>query len=133
MKIINITGRIGKDAVLRRTQNGDAVLGFTVAVDEGYGQNKSTIWFDASIWGKRGESLEQYLRKGTKVSASGEFSMREHDGKSYPTIRVDHIDFDAPKREERKPEQSMYSGNGKPANFSNDIDDSIPFTFEWRG
>jgi single-strand DNA-binding protein len=131
MKIINITGRIGKDAVLRRTQNGDAVLGFTVAVDEGYGQNKSTIWFDASIWGKRGESLEQYLRKGTKVSASGEFSMREHEGKTYPTIRVDHIDFDAPKRDERpEPAQSRHAG--QPANFSNDLDDEIPFSPEFR-
>lgn len=126
MKIINITGRIGKDAVLRRTQNGDAVLGFTVAVDEGYGQNKSTIWFDASIWGKRGESLEQYLRKGTKITASGEFSMREHEGKNYPTIRVDHIDFDVPKREERKPEQSMYSDN-RANSLSDALSDDIPF------
>lgn len=131
MKNITITGRIGKDAILRRTQNGDAVLGFTVAVDDGYGQNKSTIWFDASIWGKRGESLEQYLRKGTRVTANGDFGMREHNGKSYPTIRINEIDFETPKREERG-EASPSRHAGKPANFSNELDDEIPFFMEWR-
>ncbi len=131
MKNITISGRIGKDAILRRTQNGDAVLGFTVAVDDGYGQNKSTMWFDASIWGKRGESLEQYLRKGTRVTANGEFGLREHDGKSYPTIRVNEIDFDAQKRDERH-ELSQSRHPGQPANFSNDLDDEIPFAPEWR-
>lgn len=131
MKNITITGRIGKDAILRRAQNGDAVLGFTVAVDDGYGQNKSTIWFDASIWGKRGESLEQYLRKGTRVTANGDFGMREHNGKSYPTIRINEIDFDTPKREERG-EASPSRHAGKPANFSNELDDEIPFFMEWR-
>lgn len=131
MKNITITGRIGKDAILRRTQNGDAVLGFTVAVDDGYGQNKSTIWFDASIWGKRGESLEQYLRKGTRVTANGDFGMREHNGKSYPTIRINEIDFDTPKREERSDVPPSHHA-GKPANFSNELDDEIPFFMEWR-
>ena len=32
MKIITIAGNVGKDAVVRRTGNGDAVAGFSVAV-----------------------------------------------------------------------------------------------------
>ena len=129
MKQIVITGRIGKDAVLRRTQSGDAVLGFTIAVDDGYGQNKSTIWFDASIWHKRGEALEQYLRKGTRVTASGEFGLREYDGKSYPTIRVDHIDFDTPKQGSKsEPRQQSYAEqSGAGMSIADAIDDDLPF------
>lgn len=129
MKQIFITGRIGKDAVLRRTQNGDPVLGFTAAVDDGYGESKSTIWFDCSIWGKRGESLAQYLVKGVRITAIGDFGMREYDGKSYPTIRINEINWDGGKRE-AKPENRQSYGNqsGAPANFgTNDLDDSIPF------
>ncbi len=136
MKVITITGRVGKDAVLRRTQDGQPVLGFTVAVDDGYGQNKGTIWFDASIWGKRGESLAQYLKKGTKVTAAGEFGLREHDGKLYPTIRVDHIDFDTPKQDSKPASrQQSYAeqSNGAPANFADELSDEIPFMMEWRG
>ncbi len=38
MKQITIAGRLGKDAELRRTQGGDPVLSFPVAVDDGYGE-----------------------------------------------------------------------------------------------
>lgn len=91
MKALTIAGTIGKDAVLRRTQGGDPVTGFTVAVDDGYGQNKSTMWFDCSIWGKRGQALEEHLRKGTKVCATGELGTREHEGKTYLTLNVQNV------------------------------------------
>ena len=35
MEMLIIAGTVGKDAVLRRTQNDDAVLSFSVAVDQG--------------------------------------------------------------------------------------------------
>ena len=127
MKIMTTTGRLGKDSVLRRTNNGDPVLGFSVAVDNGYGQNKTTMWFDCSLWGKRGESLSQYLLKGTKVTAVGEFDMREHNGKSYPTVNVQTIEFDNPQNASRQPadeQQSMYQSG---AATNHDLDDDIPF------
>lgn len=91
MKSITIAGNIGKDAETRRTQNGDAVTGFTVAVEDRSGREKSTVWFDVSIWGKRGESLSQYLTKGSKVCVSGDFSAREHNGKTYFSVKADQV------------------------------------------
>jgi len=64
-------GRVGRDAELRRTTNGDAVAGFSVAFsygrkgEDGY---RPTQWLDASIWGKRAESLAPYLLKGALVA-----------------------------------------------------------------
>ena len=57
MKAIVIAGNIGKNAEIRRTQKGDAVTGFSVAVEDRAGQEKRTLWFDVSMWGRRGESL----------------------------------------------------------------------------
>ena len=91
MKNITIAGNIGKDAVTRTTQGGDKVTGWTVAVEERNGQDKRTLWFDISMWGKRGESLAGYLTKGGKVSVSGEFSTREHEGKTYLTLKADQV------------------------------------------
>src|SRR5690606_12117409 len=91
MKQIVIAGRTGKPAELRRTQNGDAVLSFSVAVDDGFGQNKKTLWFDCSVWGKRGETLKDMLPKGKEVTVSGDLSTREHDGKTYLTVRVNEL------------------------------------------
>jgi len=49
MKTITIAGRLGKTAELRRTQGGDPVLSFTVAVDDRSAKEKSTLWFDCSL------------------------------------------------------------------------------------
>ena len=48
MKTIVISGNIGKDATVRTTQNGDKITGWPVAVEDGFGQNKRTLWFDCS-------------------------------------------------------------------------------------
>lgn len=91
MKQITIAGRLGNDAVLRTTQQGEKVAGFSVAVDDGRGQDKRTVWFEVSLWGRRGEALAQYLTKGTAVAVSGDLSTREHDGRTYLTVRADQV------------------------------------------
>jgi single-strand DNA-binding protein len=70
MKNITIAGGITRDAELR-TAGSDKVLGFSVAVSEGFGDKKRTLYFDCNLWGKRGETLAGMLTKGGKVSVSG--------------------------------------------------------------
>ena len=60
MNIVNFTGRLGKDSVNRPAGN-TTVTGFSVAVDVGFGDRKQTIWYSVSMFGKRGDSLQQYL------------------------------------------------------------------------
>ncbi|MFK5283944.1 single-stranded DNA-binding protein, partial [Lacticaseibacillus paracasei] len=67
MKNLTLAGNIGKRAELRKTGNGESVAGFSVAVDDGFGDKKRTLWFDVSIWGKRAETLAPMLTKGGKV------------------------------------------------------------------
>lgn len=90
MKSITIAGNIGKDAVTRQAGSGN-VTGVSVAVEDRQGREKTTIWFDVSIWGERGDKLAQYLKKGTRVAVSGDLSMRMHEGKSYLTVRADQV------------------------------------------
>ena len=131
MKNITIAGNVGKDAETRKTGSGDAVTSFSVAVEERKGQDKSTIWFDVSIWGARGEKLAGYITKGTKVAVSGDLGKREHDGKTYLTVRADQVTLMGSKSGETpdKPrEERREQTGGGPSG----IDDEIPFTKEWR-
>ncbi len=131
MKTVSIAGRVGKDAELRRTQNGDAVASFSVAVDDGWGDRKTTMWFDCSLFGKRAEKVPDLIRKGTAIALNGDLGTREHNGKTYLTVRVNDFTLQGGKPSDRasadshpgqfKTEQSMY-GSG-PA----DLDDEIPF------
>lgn len=91
MKHISIAGNVGRDAECKSTQNGDQFATFSVAVDDGYGDNKTTMWFDVTRWGKGAEGLARTLRKGSKVCVSGELSTRVHDGKTYLQVRADRV------------------------------------------
>lgn len=77
MNLWHFTGNLGKDAVQRFTQNNTPVSNFSVAVQAGYGQNEQTVWANCAIFGKRAESLTQYLTRGTKVAVAGELKVRQ--------------------------------------------------------
>ena len=59
--------RIGKDAELRRTSEGKAVIGLACVYDIGWGDKKRGQWIEVSIWGKQAEALQPYLLKGKQV------------------------------------------------------------------
>lgn len=91
MNSFNAIGRVGKDAVTRFTQGGDPVAGWSLAVDSGYGDKKQTLWLDCSLWGKRAEKVAEYITKGSQLGVTGELGQREHDGKTYLTLRVGEV------------------------------------------
>lgn len=125
MQTLTIAGNVGKDAVLRRTQGGDAVLNFSLAVDNGKakdGTKRDSTWFDCSIWGKRAESLESYITKGAKLVLRGRPTARAHEGKAYLGITVDDLTF-------MGGSQGGNSGGGYDQSPAQDkqLDDEIPF------
>lgn len=65
--------RIGQDAVLRRTPNGDAVINVSLAFNYGRKADdgkRPTQWVDGSMWGNRAETLAPYLLKGQAVAVT---------------------------------------------------------------
>ena len=91
MNVLVVSGNIGKDAVVRKAGE-QSVAGFSLAMKSGYGEKAQTIWLDCSLWGKQAESgLVQYLKKGQFVVLSGELGAREHEGKTYLTLRVNDV------------------------------------------
>ena len=121
MNNLIIAGNIGKDAELRQTQNGKQVCGFSVAVS-GRKDDPAT-WFDCSIWGERAAKVAPYIRKGDRITVSGEVSAREHNGKAYLQVFVKDFTFQGGKSEGGTGTgQDGYSQPG-PA----DMDDEIPW------
>lgn len=99
MKNITIAGRLTKDAETRTLNNGDKVASFSVAVDDRAGKEKATIFFECSLYGKRGEGLAQYLTKGSSVTVTGDLTKREYEGKTYLGVRVDNLTLQGGKSE----------------------------------
>lgn len=82
-----ITGNLTRDPELRSTGSGNSVCSFTVAVNRTFrsndGTNKEDVSFiDCSAWGKLGETVAQYAKKGTGVLVSGRLNQRSWEDKS---------------------------------------------------
>ena len=91
MNVLTFSGNLGRDCRLNQTQSGTAVVGFAVAMKSGYGDNEQTVWVDCSLFGNRANSLSPYLLKGQQVVVSGEMGTREHEGKTYITLRCNDV------------------------------------------
>ena len=95
----SITGNLGNDC-RKNNVGGSAVVNFSVAVKSGFGDKAQTIWVDVALWGKQAESkLPEYLLKGQQVAVTGELGTREHEGKTYVTLRANSVDLIGGKQE----------------------------------
>ena len=83
-------GRLGKDPIVRQVDGGE-VVGFSLAMDHGFGSKRGTLWFDCTGWGNRFAALGKRLKKGEKVFVTGEQGERTHDGKVYKTLRLSDV------------------------------------------
>lgn len=91
-----ISGNLTRDPELRSTAGGTSVMSFGVAVNERRKNNQTGEWedypnfVDCTLFGKRAESLEQYLSKGAKVAIEGRlrYSSWEKDGQKRSKLGV---------------------------------------------
>ena len=82
-----ITGNLTRDPELRSTPSGASVCSFSVAVNRVYrdssgAQKEDVSFIDCSAWGKLGEMIGQYAKKGSGVLVSGRLSQRTWEDKN---------------------------------------------------
>lgn len=93
---MTLVGNLGRDADLRYTPKGTALLEFSLATNErwtdsGGAQQELTQWFRVTVWGRQAESLKPFLVKGKQVLVEGRFRSREftdRDGKHRISLEV---------------------------------------------
>lgn len=69
---ITLLGRLGNSPEMRYTPAGKAVASFSLAVDKGYGDKKTTLWARVTVWEQQAENCAKYLSKGATVLVLGE-------------------------------------------------------------
>lgn len=128
MNSITVAGQLGKDAEVRFLQNGDPVANFSIA--DSQGKDKDAIWWNCQLFGKRAESLSQYLVKGQAVTISGTISQRKYTDKNgqekiSTDVRVNEVALQGGKREE-VPQRQQAPKQRSNSNFATGFDD-CPF------
>lgn len=82
---ITIMGRIGKDIELRRTNNGNAVCTFSLAVDRDRKEqdgSRITDWINCVAWRQNAEYVSKYGAKGRMVGLEGRLQSRSYEDKN---------------------------------------------------
>ncbi len=136
LNVCTFSGHLGRDAESKYLPSGTGVMEFSMAVNSGFGENKTSWWLKCAMFGERGINLTQYLTKGQQVAVSGEFVPRPYKDSSGGEkisleLRINALELlgskrdDAPAASRAAPAPFRSSPYKKPA-FDED-DDSIPF------
>ena len=107
---VAISGNLTRDAELRTTQGGMSILDFGVAVNDRRKNQRTGEWgdcpnfVDCTVFGTRGEKLQPYLTKGSKVALEGKlrYSSWERGGlrRSKLGVIVDDLEFMSSRRDD---------------------------------
>ncbi len=125
MNNVSLSGNICKDIELRTTQNGKQVVNFSLAINEG---KDKTEFINCIAWEKTAELINQYVKKGDRLSCVGRLQTRswEKDGqKRYATEVVVH-QFDFPPKSSQAEKQEAFQGmpGDRPVE---ELEEEIPF------
>lgn len=94
---VNLIGRIQpNDPELRYTQSGQAVCNFKMVTDESYKDRDGNMverseWHSIVFWGKAGEIINQYMKKGRQIYVKGRLQTRKYEDREGQTRYVTEI------------------------------------------
>lgn len=127
MNRIIIKGRIAREIEIRQTQTGKSVGNFSVAVDKGYGENKSADFFRVQAWEKTADFVAKYFSKGKEILIEGRMESREYEKDGQKNLVweliAERVEFCGGARESAPPAGQPPISGGAPA------DDNDPYPF----
>lgn len=136
LNTVSIGGNLCRNAELRATASGMAVLTFSVAVNESR-KNQQTgeyedypNYVDCTMFGRRAESVSRYLTKGTYVALTGRLHQsrwQNEDGqnRSKLEVTVGNIHFESRRLDGDEYDQRQAEAQG---DYEAQVyDEDIPF------
>ena len=106
---VMLIGNLGRDPEIRYSQQGLAVVNFSIATSETWtdkntgNKQERTEWHNIVVFGKQAEICEKYLSKGSKVYIEGKLqtSTYDKDGQTHYTTKIvaDSFQFLSPKQD----------------------------------
>ena len=98
LAVATVVGRLTRDAELKYTNSGQAICSFSVATNSRVKKGDQWVdepnYWDIDLWGKKAESVNQYLTKGKLVAVSGDMRQDkwEKDGQQRMKVRINAND-----------------------------------------
>jgi single-strand DNA-binding protein len=92
---VQLIGHLGKDPQMTKFDSGSTVTKFSLATTDYFkkdGERKTdTQWHNLVAWGKRGEAMNTYLKKGSLIAVSGKLEHKKYEDKEGNTRYVTEV------------------------------------------
>ena len=137
MNLVVLKGRLTKDPETRVIQNTDrTITNFAIAVDRRFAkENEQKVdFFNCSAFGKTGEFISKYFKKGQEILINGELRISNSKGqdgttRTYISVTVNEAEFCGSRNSNTNQnttiEETMANNNIEVNTISND--DDLPF------
>jgi len=76
-----VDGRLARDPEIKKTPAGDSVCELALAISDGYGEKRKTIWLDVTLWKGTADYVADNARKGTAIAVSGKLTQDHWEDK----------------------------------------------------
>jgi len=144
---VNGLYRLTRDAELRYSGSGSAILKMGLACSEKFGDKETQLFIDATVFGKQAEIINEWAGiKGTQIFLSGKLQTEQWtdqqsgEKRSKISMIVEGFDFVSKPKDSRDNDRSQNTGANAPTHYEKkpmpnadevpeiDIDeDCIPF------
>ena len=123
MNKVCLIGNLTKDVDLRYTTDQKPMARFTLAVNDGYGDQQRTSFISIIVFGKQAENCDRYIAKGSRVAIEGRIQTGsyEKDGRKVYTTDVIAMNVEFLSTKSERHEEQMDG-------FSAISEDDLPWT-----
>lgn len=121
MNKVILVGRLGQDPEHQTAQSGKTFCKFSLATNDGYGENKKTNWHSCTAFGKAADIINQYCKKGNELSVSGTLDYNKHEDRYYTNILVNDFTFIGGKSENTVQDVANQIDNAMPPADNDDL------------
>lgn len=105
MNKVHLIGNLTRDPELRYTKHNTPVASYTIAINTRYGELQETNFINITSWGKSGEFVSKYFKKGQPIALTGRLKNKNYEdsqGIKHYSIEVitEDIEFVGNKKQE---------------------------------
>lgn len=96
MNNVMLSGRLGADPTIKRTEKGLTIGEFSLAVERPYqkGKEKKVDFIPCIAFGQKAEFAEKYLRKGLKIIVVGSWEIEIWTNRDGNKMKTHHMNVD---------------------------------------
>lgn len=91
-----LIGHVGQDPEIKTMPNGTKLAKCSLATnkkwtDKAGEKQEKTEWHNLVFWDKKAETVEKFVKKGSRIYVEGEIETQEYEGKKYVQIIVSNL------------------------------------------